>query len=105
MRNIVIAHTPLATLGIERVLYGSATPLPALGAVVQQLGPRVKCAELQTGGKPSIHSGLEGMVNALSNRDVTPINSLILRERPDRLGDVAAEPRIRRGDSRGLGFG
>src|SRR5436309_4615572 len=101
MRHIVIAHTPLATLCIERVLHGAAAPLPALGAVVQQLGPRVKCAELQAGGKPSIHSGLEGMVNTLSNRDVAPVNSLILRERPERLGDVAAEPRIRRRNSRG----
>src|SRR6266545_4749726 len=102
MRNIVIAHTPLATLGIERVLHRAAAPLPALGPVVQQLGPRVKCAELQAAGKPSIHLSLEGMVNTLSNRNVAPINKLILRERPERLCDVALETWIRRRDSRGL---
>src|SRR5437773_11940908 len=105
MRHIVIAHTPPATLSIERVLHGAATPLPALGAVVQQLGPCVECAELQAGGKPSIHSGLEGMVNTLPYRNVPPINALILREKPERLGDDTRETWIRRRDSGDHGFG
>src|SRR5262245_66541891 len=99
MRHVISAHSPLARLRVDRVLDARAAALPALGAIVMKLRPHVERAELQTAGESLVELELDGVVLALAHGNVAILDCLVLRERPQRLGDNAREALIRRGDS------
>src|SRR6476646_4063588 len=72
--------------------------LRALSTVVFEPRVRIPEAELKAMREMLFENDFQRLIQAFPGRHVAPLDILILRERPQRLSDIAYESRIRRCD-------
>src|SRR5206468_2515076 len=102
VRCVVGAERPWQRVsGILDDAVGAVVALSALRPVVIQLRIGVAHARLQTAREAALEPKLQRMVLAPARGNAAPIDLLILREFPERLGHIAGEAGVRQSNSGG----